>query len=188
MYNLKRALPTTELPPLLRPQQQHICPLQGRRVKDRCQEGIMLAERWQNVGWACQLAHFLQSVSVSHQTPSTGLSVPLGDCSGVPDSVPGCLQTRSKRKRSTHIPCSRDSLPRTGACSSLGRCEKKTWQNTNTDSFSVTCTHKSLEKNWMRTKMRSDHFIIQTTLPCEQIKLYRLYKKKLPENENIVII
>lgn len=82
MYNLKRTLPYTELPLLLRSQQQHICPLQGRWLKDRCQEGIMLAERWQNDGWFCQLAHFLQSVSVLHQTPLTGLSVSHGDCSG----------------------------------------------------------------------------------------------------------
>lgn len=173
MNNLKRALPTTELPPLLRPQQQHICPLQGRWVKDRCQECIMLAE----------LASLLTSSNLCqcHINPPRLVCLSLlATAVPVPDSVPGCLQTRSKRKRSTHIPCSRDSLPRTGTCSSLGRCEKKTWQNTNTDSFSMTCTRKSLEKNWMRTKMRSDHFIIQTTLPsfesCEQIKLYTVYK------------
>lgn len=38
-------------------------------------------------------------------------------------------------------------------CSSFGRCEKKTWQNTNMDTSGTSCTCKTLEKDWMWNKM-----------------------------------
>lgn len=149
MYDLKRALPSTKLSVLLRPQQQHICPLQGRWMKDRCQEGIMLAERWQNVGQSCQLAHFLQSVSVSHQNPLDWFVCPSWWQWWLCQiRYPGVCKHRAEESALPMFCAGWTACQKTGECSSLGRCEKKTWQNTN--GFGANPWKK---KDWMRFKI-----------------------------------